>query len=180
MEIQENQTPSDGHIQYQVLIKYLRNNISPNRFVDNLCELLKSCRVSAFVKSRDAEIEGVLDGNRKHDISCLSELYEMMNIGKRVFPLYLDVEPLDSRWFKHSYVEAFKRHGGSKVFTLKHSTIGRSPCVLFRSNRKVKEIDYLLFKMGKMPRNKQIHRVIGFLLFKTGKIPGNKQIPIKF
>lgn len=86
MEIQENQTPSDGHIQYQVLIKYLRNNISPNRFVDNLCELLKSCRVSAFVKSRDAEIEGVLDGNRKHGISCLSELYEMMNIGKRVFP----------------------------------------------------------------------------------------------
>ena len=44
----------------------------------------------------------------------------------------------------------------------------------------VKEIDYLLFKMGKIPRKKQIHRVIGFLLFKTGKIPGNKQTPVKF
>lgn len=134
LDIHEKRTSPDGHIQYDVFINYQNNEISANRFVDNLYEVLRYCGVRAFVKSTEGEEEEVLDGRTKHAIStaklhlaifskeyarspkCLSELYEMVKNGKKVFPLFFDVEPSDARWIKRSYAEAFQRHGRQQRF----------------------------------------------------------------
>lgn len=130
--IQEKSSPRDGDIEYDVFINYQKNEDSANRFVDNLYEVLKSCGVLAFVNG--GEEEEALDGRTNYAISkatlclaifskeyaqspkCLSELYEMVKNGKKVIPLFFDVEPSDARWIKRSYAEAFQRHGRQQRF----------------------------------------------------------------
>lgn len=132
-DIHEKPLAQDGDIEYDVFINYHKNEDSANRFVDNLYEVLKSCGVRAFVNSGE-EKGALLDDMTKHVISnatlclaifskeyaqspkCLSELYEMVQNGKKVIPLFFDIEPSDARWIKRSYAEAFQRHGELKKF----------------------------------------------------------------
>jgi hypothetical protein len=180
LDIHEKRTSPDGHIQYDVFINYQNNEISANRFVDNLYEVLKSCGVRAFVRAQWRRRRGF----RWQDKAChleppsfiwQSSLRSMLS-PQNVCPSCMRWSRMAKRYSLCFLTLNLRMPGGSNVvmqrlsngmegsrdFILKRLTTGRTHCMLFRSS-----------PAGNWPSSKgmqifiQIPELHPYLVFKT-------------
>jgi hypothetical protein len=107
--IREKSSSRDGDIEYDVFINYHKNEYLTYILVDNLYEVLKPCKVRAFVNSGEEE-EEVLDGRTKHAISNATLCLEIFTKEYAHSPRCLSEAKAFQR-IKCSYAKAFHRHG---------------------------------------------------------------------